>query len=243
MPRPTARNDDRAGILASFCWMTAHSKPQGLPPRAKDPFHAPWRDRDPSRGAAGHGNGDFGRRAWRDHAELPDSVAEPPFVGRGALLAHRFRRNRSGLDHTVDTQQPESGSERTETSCKKRHRHMRERMSDVSKVRTPPLSGPAMFSAPPCSLIRFWLKLHSPLNLSRARRAPACGYVDNARALPTCPTGAASKNKLQFIDEGREAFGPPATSAPARPPNATKVAAPSMRGFRQPFTRFTEGRE
>ena len=116
---------------------------------------------------------------------------------------------------------------------------MRERMSDVSKVRTPPLSGPAMFSAPPCSLIRFWLKLHSPLNLSRARRAPACGYVDNARALPTCPTGAASKSKLQFIDEGREAFGPPTTSAPARPPNATKVAAPSMRGFRQPFTAGT----
>ena len=87
-----------------------------------------------------------------------------------------------------------------------------------------------------CSLPRFWLRRPSPLNLSRARRAPACGYVDNARALPTCPTGAASKSKLQFIDEGREAFGPPATSAPARPPNATKATAPSMRGFRQPFT-------
>ncbi len=54
-----------------------------------------------------------------------------------------------------------------------------------------------------CSLPRFWLRRPSPLNLSRARRAPACGYVDNVRALPTYPTGAASKSKPQFIDEGR----------------------------------------
>src|SRR6266576_1936224 len=91
-----------------------------------------------------------------------------------------------------------------------------------------------------CSLPRFWLRRPSPLNLSRARRAPACGYVDNVRALPTYPTGAASKSKPHFSDDGSYAFGPPpcppATSAPARPPNATKATAPSMRGFRQPFT-------
>ncbi len=39
-----------------------------------------------------------------------------------------------------------------------------------------------------CSLPRFWLRRPSPLNLSRARRAPACGYVDNVRALLTYPT-------------------------------------------------------
>ncbi len=91
---------------------------------------------------------------------------------------------------------------------------MRERMSDVSKVRTPPLSGPAMFSAPPCSLIRFWLKLHSPLNLSRARRAPACGYVDNARALPTYPQAqqaAVSVNLIALERQGSD----PACHAPA----------------------------
>jgi hypothetical protein len=152
-PKPTARNDDRTSVRVAFCETPTHSKRTRPPTRARDPLRALWRDHDPSRGAVGHDNGDFGRRAWRDHAELPDSVAELPFVGRGGLLARRFRRSRSGLDHTANRQEPESGSERTETSCKKLHRHMRERRSDVSKARTSPLSGPAIFSAPSASLL------------------------------------------------------------------------------------------
>src|SRR6266478_1710894 len=41
-----------------------------------------------------------------------------------------------------------------------------------------------------CSLPRFWLRRPSPLNLSRARRAPACGYGDNVRTLPTVRASA-----------------------------------------------------
>jgi hypothetical protein len=81
------------------------------------------RDHDPSRMALSHGNGDFGRRAWRDHVELPDSAAELPFACRGGLLVRRFRCNRSGRDRTPYRQEPESGSDHTETTCKTLHRH------------------------------------------------------------------------------------------------------------------------
>jgi len=57
------------------------------------------------------------------------------------------------LYHTANRQEPESASERTETSCKKLHRYIRERRSDVSKARNSPLSGPAIFSAPSASLL------------------------------------------------------------------------------------------
>jgi hypothetical protein len=122
MPKPSAGNDDRAIVLATFCWTTVHSRPRRLAIRAKDPLWARWRDHDPSRIALWHGNSDFGRRAWRDHAELPDSVAELPFGCRGGLVARRFRCSRSGLDRTACRQGPESGSEHTETSCKTLHR-------------------------------------------------------------------------------------------------------------------------
>ena len=38
------------------------------------------------------------------HARSPDSVAELPSVGRGALLARRLRRSKSGLDRAADRQ-------------------------------------------------------------------------------------------------------------------------------------------
>src|SRR5450631_4344379 len=81
-------------------------------------------------------NGDFGRRAWRDHGELPDSAAELPFGCRDGLLARRFRCSRYDLDHTGDRQKPESGSEHTETFCKTLHRYMRQRKSSASNYRT-----------------------------------------------------------------------------------------------------------
>src|SRR5205823_121206 len=97
--------------------------------------------------------------AWHDHAELPDSVAELPFAGRGALLARRFRRSRPGLDRTADRQEPGSGSARTETSCKMFHRGMRDRMRFASKSHI--RSGPARFgcSSVACS----WLDLADAL--------------------------------------------------------------------------------
>jgi hypothetical protein len=122
MPRPNADNDDRAIVVATSRWRSAGSRRRRHPTRAKYPLCARYRDPDPSRIALWHGNGDFGRHAWRDHAELPDSVAELAFGGRAGLHARRFRRSRSDLDRIAYRQGPESGSERTETSCNMIHR-------------------------------------------------------------------------------------------------------------------------
>ena len=118
----------------------------------KAPFFVRWRDHDPSRIALSHDNGDFGRRAWCDHVELPDSAAELPFGCRGGLLARKFRCSRYDLDHTGDRQKPESGSEHTETFCKKLHRYMRQRKSSASNYRTLHLSVLAIFGAPPAGI-------------------------------------------------------------------------------------------
>jgi hypothetical protein len=136
--RPGADNDDRAIVTATSCWRSAGSRRRRHPMRAKDPLRALYRDPDPSRIALWHGNGDFGRHAWRDRAVLPDSVAELPFGGRAGLLARRFRNSRSDLDRTACRQGPESGSEHTETSCNTLHRQTETRH---------PHPGPAQISA------------------------------------------------------------------------------------------------
>jgi len=152
MPKPSACNDDRAIVVATFCWTTVRARPRRPPIREKAPFFVRWRDHDPSRIALSRDNGDFGRRAWRDHVELPDSAAELPFDCRGGLLARRFRCSRYDLDHTGDRQKPESGSEHTETFYKKLHRYMRQRKSSASNYRTLHLSVLAIFSAPPAGI-------------------------------------------------------------------------------------------
>ena len=150
MPRRSADNDDRAIVVATSRWRSAGSRRRRHPMRAKDPLCARYRDPDPSRIALWHGNGDFGRHAWRDHAELPDSVAELPFGGRAGLLARRFRRSRSDLDRTAYRRGPESGSEHTETSCNTLHRQS-ETHQPPNRRRLQPPSAPIRSSMPPCS--------------------------------------------------------------------------------------------
>ena len=108
--------------MGTFCWTTVRARSHGLPTPATSPLCSRQRDPDPSRNALWHGSGDFGRRACRDHAGLPDSVAELPFACRGERLARRLRSNRSGRDRTVYRQGPERGSEHIETSCRTLHR-------------------------------------------------------------------------------------------------------------------------
>jgi hypothetical protein len=121
IPKPSAGNYDTAILVATFRCTTVCSSRRRSPRRPLiqeyDPPFAPWRDPDPSRIALWHGNDDFERHAYRDHAELPDSVAELPFGARAGLPARRFRSSRSDLDRTNYRQGPESGSEHTETSC------------------------------------------------------------------------------------------------------------------------------
>src|SRR6202795_3632113 len=150
MPRRSAdHNDDRA-MVATSRWRAAASSRRRHPMRAKDPLCARYRDPDPSRIALWHGNGDFGRHAWRDHAELPDSVAELPFGGRAGLLARRFRRSRSDLDRTAYRRGPESGSEHTETSCNTLHRQS-ETHQPPNRRRLQRPSAPIRSSMPPYS--------------------------------------------------------------------------------------------
>src|SRR5712691_861993 len=122
IPKPSAGNDDTAIVVATFCCATVRSRPHRPPIQEKDPPFARWGDYDPSRIALLHGNGDFGQRAWRDHAELPDSAAELPVGSRGGHLARRFRSSRSGRDRSPYRQEPESGSDHTETICTTLHR-------------------------------------------------------------------------------------------------------------------------
>jgi hypothetical protein len=117
IPKPSAGKDDTAIVLATFCCATVRSRPRRPPIQEEDPPFARLRDYDPSRIALLHGNGDFGQRAWRDHAELLDSAAELPVGSRGEHLARRFRSSRSGRDRSPYRQAPESGSDHTETIC------------------------------------------------------------------------------------------------------------------------------
>ena len=123
IPKPTGGNDDTAIVVATFCWTAVRSRPRRPPIQETDPPFARWWDHDPSRIALSHGNGDFGQRAWRDHVELPDSAAELPFGSCSGLLARRFRSSRSGHDRTPYRQEPESGSDHTETICTTLHQH------------------------------------------------------------------------------------------------------------------------
>jgi hypothetical protein len=226
-----AHNDDKSGVPLAFRSATADSRSHRRRIQAKELRHPPWPDHDPSRVAIEHGTGGFARHAWRDPAESPDSVAGLPFVGRGGPLARRFRRSRSGLYHSPDRQEPESGSGHTETFCTKLHRHMRQCMSDALKAHAPPLSGLAKLSAPPHELLldRILAKAPQPLNLLRAWRARTCGYVDNAS--PHTHRRSSKSKPQHFIEEG---------TGPSVPSGATverhKGIAPFMRGSWQPFT-------
>jgi hypothetical protein len=173
MPKLSAGNDDRAIVVATFCWTTVCSRPPRPPIREKNPLFVPWRDHDPSRIALSHGNGDFGWRAWRDHVELPDSAAELSFGCRGGLLARRFRCSRYDLGHTGDRQKPESGNANTETFCKKLHRHMQQCKSSAPNYRTLRLLVLAIFNAPPLVISLRLCGLHKDgIQRSRSTGSP-----------------------------------------------------------------------
>jgi hypothetical protein len=131
--KPADRNDGRAGALAAVRWTAVLDR---HPLRVRDLRRQSWSDHDPSRGAVEHGSGDFVRHAWHGHVGSPDSVAALPPAGRGAFLARRFRRSRSGPDRIADSQEPGSGSARTGTSCKTLHLDTRDRMRFVAKAHT-----------------------------------------------------------------------------------------------------------
>jgi len=210
MPKPSACNDDRAIVVATFYWTTLRARPRRPAIREKAPFFVRWRDHDPSRIALSHDNGDFGPRAWRDHVELPDSASELPFDCRGGLLARRFRCSRYDLDHTGDRQKPESGIEHTETFCKKLHRYMRQRKSSASNYRTLHLSVLAIFSAPPAGI-----SLYDPV--ASARR----NFKEPSTVSPIPPRFSFPANSID----------PTAVDISSR-----LRLTPSIRGSSQPFT-------
>src|SRR5450755_4420820 len=241
MPRPSADNDDRAVVVATSRWRSAGSRRRRHPMRAKDPLCARYRDPDPSRIALWHGNGDFGRHAWRDHAELPDSVAELPFGGRAGLLVRRFRRSRSDLDRTAYRQGPESGSEHTETSCNTLHRQS-ETHQPPDRRRFPPPSAPIRSSMPPCSkLSRRGLETPECASLAERRPTLTASARAGVRNLRSGRKKACSAVKQKKDDEVKKTSGM-RLGRRAQPP---KAMPPKKCGFRPAFTtvsrRYAEG--
>jgi len=234
MPTPSARNGDRTGVLAPVWWTRAHLRPGRLPTCAKAMPRASSQDYDPSRGAAvWHDNSDFARRAWRDHAELPDSVAELPFVGRGGLPARRFRRSRSGRGHTAGKQEPDNGSEHIETSCKKLHPDMPDRMSDALRARALLFSGLAIFGAPPASLplasiLAEALMLSQPFACAASANLWVCGQRKSVVHIPTGPT---SNNQHQFDCFEMVGLRPSASYQPTVSPRSRDTPRISRRRF------------
>jgi hypothetical protein len=174
--------------------------------QAKGIHPAPWPDPDPSRGTVEHGSGDFARRAWHVPAELPDSGAELPFAARDGRFARMFRGSTFGLDRTADKRGPDSGSARTETSCKSRHRHMC--IPDASNSRHLCLAFETMFGAPPGSrTMQSWLgRLSQPQ--ARSARVASRRPVDMWTTQGRCPHThrSSSNSQLQFDDLTKAVF-------------------------------------
>jgi hypothetical protein len=232
MPRRSADNDDRAIVVATSRWRSAGSRRRRHPMRAKDPLCARYRDPDPSRIALWHGNGDFGRHAWRDHAELPDSVAELPFGDRAGLLARRFRRSKSDLDRTAYRRGPESGSEHTETSCNTFHRQSETHQSPNRRRLQPPSarSDQACRRAQSCQGAAWKRRSVPPW---RGRRptltASARAGVRNLRSGRKKACGAVKQKKDDEVKKTAGMF----LGRRAQPP---KAMPPKKCGFRPAFT-------
>ena len=230
--KPPAGKNDSAKSLVDICWATAHSQARRPSLRARDRLHAPRGDPDPSRCAVGHGNGDFARRAWRDHAVLPDSVAELPFGGGAVLAGHSFRRSRSDLDRSAGKLKPASGSDHIETSCKTLPQHMRHRMSLV-KARILALSGLAISVTPSQRAARFCLTRCNPSTFRHTRCAGRLWICGQRKSVAHIPTGAAINTKHQFDCAG---FRPNPSSPRLGPATLQQYLPPSLRGFGQPLT-------
>src|SRR6516165_8006247 len=97
-------------------------------------------------------------------------------------------------------------------------------------------SAPCLSSQPDRSLRR---RVCLAASQSCAQRATGCGYVDNARALPTYPPApaAAARFNLMIMKKAERLCLSYPNSAPELAPRTRyNVITPSLHGFRQPFT-------
>jgi hypothetical protein len=138
-------------------------------------------------------------RALRDRSGAPDSdeVCRPLRAGRASSTSQSRCRDGGELRTLLDAGRYVDALPR---SMHEREEHMSQCMSDALKAHAPPLSGLAKLSAPLRELIldRILAEAPQPLNLLRAWRARTCGYVDNARALPTYPQAQQQKQASTF---------------------------------------------
>ena len=193
------RNSDRRGGLAASFRASEHPSRRRLPTDANGPLRRPWKDRDPSRTAAGHGSGGFVQRAWYARAVSLGGADGPPFALHDGPPLRRFQRSKSDPDRTVDRQAPDGGSERTRTFYMASHRRVRQCMRAAPHAGTLGLLTAAISALRPPLCRRttaVWRSASRPpilpgfqasSSFPRAGSRRPCGYVDNARALPTYP--------------------------------------------------------
>ena len=103
MPKPSACNDDRAIVVATFCWTTVRARPRRPPTREKAPLFVRWRDHDPSRIALSHitatSGGVHGATTWSC------LIAPPSFlllVAAGFLRAGSDAVNMTSITPATD---------------------------------------------------------------------------------------------------------------------------------------------
>jgi hypothetical protein len=179
-----------------------HPVPVVVNPDASHSFAAPDND-----GHAAHGQ--------RDHGGSPDSAVRPRAAPRAGRWGHSRRHNRSGRDRSSCRPVPERGNERTETGGPNAPTPAPAGMDDIRKEwNTAPAFVPStvwarrrsatwqLRSAPcrPRQIRRFLSFAENNLQRAFRRARGACGYVDNARALPTYPqatTATARNSKIE----------------------------------------------
>ena len=161
-------------------------------------------------------------------------IASPSFplsVASGFLRA-RFRRSRSDLDRTACRQGPESGSEHTETFCKMLRRQNETHRPPQPRRRFRLLQPPIRSSMPPCSkLSRRGLETSECASLAERRPTLTASARDGARNLRS-----GRKKACGAVEQKKDAGPHPAGDCQPGGRPRHRVTAPSLRGFRQPFT-------
>jgi hypothetical protein len=106
MPKLSAGNDDRAIVVATFCWMTVRSRPRRPPIREKDPpFVRGWRLTSDFTGAPG-GQGSLSKSAGSRPGRVTTlggltngwaADAASPFASYEHVVAHALGSNGANL--------------------------------------------------------------------------------------------------------------------------------------------------
>ncbi len=119
-PTPIGNNDDRTRGQVRCRREADRSNQRSL--RASGGLALSPKDYGPSRLAVERDSGGFGPRAWRGHAQWPDSAAGPAYAAHAVLLVRRSRNSKSDRDRSGGRQELERGNGHTKIVGRTCHR-------------------------------------------------------------------------------------------------------------------------